>query len=234
MWITDYREREGLELYQLQQRVNSYIHKMSNPIEATISGELIHMLEVDKNAVTHPRIANAIAIMCDATPEQRDMIVADVHKSKWFGPTENEKEWADEIRISCKKSESQQQELSNINIPIQQSQKSWEFTTNNNCDAQTTNHRKEVVKLDRTGNVVARYTSIKAAARSECHTSKDIILARCRRKIKKEFNSKDIEAKHSKGVPSYYTFRFAEEWDNMTREQQLMDINRTIIAKEDV
>jgi hypothetical protein len=82
MWITDYREREGLELYQLQQRVNSFIHKMSNPIEATISGELIHMLEVDKNAVTHPRIANAIAIMCDATQEQRDMIVADVQQGQ--------------------------------------------------------------------------------------------------------------------------------------------------------
>lgn len=227
MWIKDYREREGLELYQLQQRVNSFIHKMSNPIEATISGELIHMLEVDKNAVTHPRIANAIAIMCDATQEQRDMIVADVHKGKWFGPTEEENKLANKVRNMWE--EREMREFLIKNVPIQQTQPEQRAPSN-----PYPKNRKEIVKVDRTANVVARYKSIKAAVKAEYPTSTHIIIARCRRQLKREFSVENMDIKHNNGTPVNYTFRYAEEWDNMTREQQIMDINRTIIAKEDV
>ena len=231
MWITDYRERMGLELYQLQQRVNSFVHETSNPIEATISGELIHMLEVDKNAVTHPRIANAIAIMCDATQEQRDMIVADIHKGKWFGPTEKEKNLAEKIRNLW--DEREIQELLNKVAPIQQPQQPKQRETRNNNNPYP-NNRKEIVKVDRTANEVARYKSIKAAVRAEYPTSPHVITARCRRQLRHEFGVKNMDIRHNKGTPVNFTFRYAEEWDNMTRDQQIMDINRTIIAKGDV
>lgn len=232
MWITDCRERMGLELYQLQQRVNSYIHKMSNPIEATISGELIHMLEVDKNAVTHPRIANAIAIMCDATQEQRDMIVADIHKGKWVGPTEQEKELADNIKAMW--DEYDIKEYFKKKGQTQQTQQETSTQEQLSTNSPLPKNRKEIVKVDRTANVVARYKSIKAAVKAEYPTSTHIIIARRRRQLKREFSVENMNIKHNNGTPVNYTFRYAEEWDNMTRDQQIMDINRTIIAKEDV
>lgn len=82
MWIEDYRRRNGLELYELAELVNK--HRREKGIAyGIVSDKLLHMLERDKNAVTHPLLANAIAEVCGATPKQRDMIVADIHKGTW-------------------------------------------------------------------------------------------------------------------------------------------------------
>ena len=84
MWIQEYREANGMELDDFARAVNRYGHtKMIPRMICTITDTLIHMLERDKNCVTHPIIANAIAEYCGATPEQRDMIVAPAHKGNW-------------------------------------------------------------------------------------------------------------------------------------------------------
>lgn len=83
MWIEDYRRREGLELYELARKLNKYRREHYPEQCGTITDSLLYMLERDKNAVTHPLIANVIAEVCGATVEQRDMIVADIHKGTW-------------------------------------------------------------------------------------------------------------------------------------------------------
>lgn len=83
MWIEDYREREGLALDEFTKLVNMHGRKVDPPLEAPVSDTLIHILERSKHGVTHPRIANVIAEVCGATAEQRDMIVADIHRGQW-------------------------------------------------------------------------------------------------------------------------------------------------------
>lgn len=80
-WIREYRTKQGLELDDFARAVNRYGRKMNPPLTCTITDTLMHMLEI--GAVTHPMIANAIAEYCEATPEQRDMIVAEIHRGKW-------------------------------------------------------------------------------------------------------------------------------------------------------
>ena len=84
MWIEDYRKKRGLELDEFARKVNEYGHcVMVPPMVSYITDTLVHMLERDKNCVTHPVIANAIAGYCGATAEQRDMIVAPIHRGTW-------------------------------------------------------------------------------------------------------------------------------------------------------
>ena len=80
MWIQDYREREGLELYELQERINIHGKEMNPPLYGMVSTKLIHLLERSKNPITHPHIASAIADVCGATPEQYDEIVAEQYR----------------------------------------------------------------------------------------------------------------------------------------------------------
>lgn len=83
MWIDEYRSAHGMELDEFARAVNAYGRKMVPPLVCTITDELIHMLERVKGCVTHPIIANAIAEYCWATPDQRDVIVAEIHRGNW-------------------------------------------------------------------------------------------------------------------------------------------------------
>lgn len=86
MWIDEYRARYGLELDDMARRVNVAGRKLHPPLECTVTDTLIHILEISKVPRTHPRIANAIALACKATAEQRDSIVAERHRGKWKPP----------------------------------------------------------------------------------------------------------------------------------------------------
>ena len=60
MWIRDWREAHGMELDDFERAVNRYGHERMNPrLTCYITDYLVHMIEV--GAITHPRIANAIA-----------------------------------------------------------------------------------------------------------------------------------------------------------------------------
>ena len=83
MWIEDYRKEHGLELDDFARRVNLAGCKLEPPLEGVVTDMLIHILEISKTPRTHPRIANAIAMACGATPEQRDSIVDERHRGKW-------------------------------------------------------------------------------------------------------------------------------------------------------
>lgn len=219
MWITDYRENAGLELWQFQQRVNMYGKKLENPFQGVISERLIHMLEVDENAVTHPRIADAIAVLCGATSEQRDMIVADIHKGQ-YSPTNEEIMLAKKINqtvfikgVDYHSTVSKKRKI--VNKPKPKLPPTIKINPNQ--------YSMAVVKVDYHGNVVKRYPSMSEAARCE-KTHRTCIKARCVRELHKEFGvfmNQKIKVNHE------YTFRYADEWDTMDTEQRIADINRT-------
>lgn len=215
MWIQEYREREKLELWQFQQRVNEYGKRLKEPFYGTISAQLIHMLEVDKNAVTHPRIANAIATLCEATPEQRDMIVAEQHRGEWNGPTQNE------FRIA---------EIVNAKIFVKGIDYHKTVTVSGTPEKQKPyipNTTKPVVKIDVLGNVVKRYDGAKQASLHE-PVEKAAIKRRCQRYVKKEF----VRYFNDQGsVPNKYTFRYADEWDKMTEDEKAADMKRALEAE---
>ena len=82
MWIRDWREAHGMELDDFARAVNRYGHERMKPrLTCYITDYLVHMIEV--GAITHPRIANAIAEYCGATAEQRDMLVNEEHRGEW-------------------------------------------------------------------------------------------------------------------------------------------------------
>jgi len=83
MWIREYREANGMELDDFARAVNAYGRRMVPPLVCTVTDQLIHMLECVSKCVTHPNIADAIAGYCGATPEQRDSIVAPIHRGTW-------------------------------------------------------------------------------------------------------------------------------------------------------
>ena len=168
-----------MELDDFARAVNRYGHtKMVPRMVCTISDTLIHMLESTKGCVTHPVIANAIAEYCDATPEQRDMIVAKEHRGRWK-PRQG---------VVCARPP---------------------MVRFNNAP----NGAKPIVKVDINGNVLMAYESCAAAARRESH-NEDWIRSRCKRKGRIDFTSM---------MP--YTFRYQDEWLDMSREEQLEDIH---------
>lgn len=220
MWIQEYREREKLELWQFQQRVNEYRRHLKEPAYGTVSAELIHMLEVDKNAVTHPKIANAIAVLCEATPKQRDMIVAERHRGKWKGPTAEELRMAKIINTTlfangidfCRASA----------IVVEQN------TEKKKRRMPSANIVRPVVKVDILGNVVERYSGAKQASEFE-QLKRSSIKTRCQRRVKNEFARYGIEKESNS---EKFTFRYADEWDTMTREEKIADIQRSLEAEK--
>ena len=174
MWIEEYRNREGLELYELAEKVNKYRREYDPFSCGIVSDQLLHILERSRNAVTHPRIANAIAEVCGATPEQRDMIVHKIHRGTWEPTRPGEREKVD---------------VSKPKIGY-----------------------KPVVKVDRYGNIIDRYESLTDAVRYEAHRENSI-RDRCKRRIDQEFTPQ-----------TPYTYRYADEWDNMTDEERLRDV----------
>ena len=79
MWIREYRERCGLDLDEFGAMVRRRGARKRKPVNC--SNGLIALLESDPNAVTHPHIADLLAEACGATRSQRDMIVAECHRS---------------------------------------------------------------------------------------------------------------------------------------------------------
>ena len=83
MWITRFREKHDFTELEFARALSDAGARMRPPVR--VSEPLLHLLEVRRGAVTHPRIADLIATVCGATPAQRDMIVAEEHRGTWKG-----------------------------------------------------------------------------------------------------------------------------------------------------
>ena len=179
MWIEDYRKQYGLEVDDMARRVNLAGRKMVPPLEGTVTDTLIHILEISKVPRTHPRIADAIAMACKATPEQRDSIVAEKHRGTW-------KPSDDDYNLDS--------------VPTTRTEPDYRFGT-----------PRPVVQIDNHGYIIRRFSSIRAAT-AYTGVSKDAITARCKHESANEL------ARVS------YTFRYADEWDKMSRVEKLKDL----------
>ena len=201
MWIREFREREGLELYQLQQRVNYYSRISPEPLQGMVSAELLHRLEIEDCCVTHPRIANVIAAVCGATAKQRDMIVSLEHRGEWK-PTEATRMLARKANRITDNSNVSRNELNDM-LPV---------------------NRQAVYKIDICGNIIEYFESTTAASLAE-GISTNAIKNRCRRVVVQEFGKyKGMDGSY---VQRKYTFRYKNEWDNMTREQRIADVEKS-------
>lgn len=198
MWLTDYRAQYGLTLEQLGSMIRR-TGRRKDP-ELWVSDLLIYRLETDPKFRTVPKLANLIAEACGATAKQRDALVLERYRGTWKPPRRQ------------KATKGIQYEKPSAITPPKGSC----------CTARGLNHgpnnpfpgAREVVKIDRKGAVVARYASCNRAAVQNA-LREDQISSRCHRKGKTdEFRFMG------------FTFRFAEEWDNMTAEEQRADISR--------
>ena len=217
MWIQEYREREKLELWQFQQRVNEFSKESSVPLQGIVSERLIHTLETI-NTVTNPHIANIIAVLCGATPEQRDMIVSEPHKGKWK-PTNKDKMLASKINS---KPFIKGVDYHRYNKRIMYSSNTpW---LESYAIEQPISSKKAVVKIDMNGNTLDRYETMSETADAN-NTTRDVIRTRCNRSIKREFGI--FKTKLGK-TDFKYTFRYANEWDKMTQQEKIKDVRRTL------
>ena len=71
--------------------------------------------------------------------------------------------------------------------------------------------RRSIVKIDANGNVLERYVSLTQAT-ALCGQSMNSIGERARKCVRNEF------------TPGGHSFRFAEEWDNLTPEERRKDM----------
>lgn len=133
---------------------------ISNPNkEIGCSETLIAILE--GGGITHPAIANRIAEVTGATPEQRDMLVHKMHKGTWR-PT------AKTARESAKAAEAAKEII--------------------RCSAGgAPSNAHTVVCLDRSGSEIGRYASMVDAAYA-INSTYTAVYNRCNRKLKPKTN----------------------------------------------
>lgn len=81
MWLTDFREKYGLDLNDLGVLIRRAGRRKAPPL--TVSDGLLHRLEVDANFRTVPKLANLIAETCGATAAQRDALVLKAYRGTW-------------------------------------------------------------------------------------------------------------------------------------------------------
>lgn len=198
MWLTDYRAQYRLTLEQLGSMIRR-VGRRKDPA-LWVSDLLIYRLETDPKFRTVPKLADLIAEVCGATAQQRDAMVLERYRGGWKPPRRR------------KAVKPVPYEKPNAAAPPKGPR----------CSAKGLTHgpnnpfpgARAVVKIDRKGEVVARYASCNRAALQNS-LREDQISSRCHRKGKSdEFRL------------TGFTFRFAEEWDGMTAEEQRADISR--------
>ena len=164
MWLSDLREREGLSLDELGRAIRLQGRAYDPPIGC--SDTLLHRLEVDRNFVTHPKIANLIAVVCGATAEQRDELVLKDYRGDWVpeGPPLLDMLLA---ILAMKPTMPAEPEAPDPTVhgPV----------------------AKAVVAVDKEGKEVSRYPSAMNAA-IMWGQSEDCVRKRCQKKIQNEFS----------------------------------------------
>jgi len=215
VWITDFRQRAYMTELDLARAV-TILGAREEPAPIWCSETTIHALEVVKGYITHPKIADLIATVCRATPEQRDMIVHEKHRGKWKGPG------------SLKRGDLIRQRYALPPSPEGKAEgepKPHAWRDNPSATSVKAKRKKiddchrPIVAVDAVGRVVARYDQARVAAYKNGY-SRTSIIARCNRRVFAEFNN---------GIER--TFRFADEWDEMTPEARYAEIS-TVAARE--
>lgn len=206
MWLREYRESAKLELDEFARVVNTYRRLAKMPVNGIVSNTLVHILEVDDRTVTHPNLANAIAAVCGATPEQRDSIVAEEYRGTWT-PGANDKQLVNKAiwKVTGKIPSDM-----DVSMMVKQTaNKQTNYMANHSCIQFRT-----IAKVDMYGHIIETYDTVKKASIAN-NIGEKFIRNRCKRNVKDTPPS---------GIKPMFTFRYLDEWDKMTREQRLADL----------
>ena len=177
-WLEKWRRDHQMDRFQFAKEVG-------------VSEALIYILENERNAVTHPLIANDIADYTGATVKQRDSIV---HKKHWGTYTPNPAR-----RAKLKKKAANKFQPAPIKTPEPEMKQEIEKP-----DKRMKGRAVYAVNMD--GEIVQEYRSLnEAALRSGMDVS--AVCARCRRSLaENEF------------LVSKISFRYADKYDEAARE----------------
>lgn len=165
-----------------------------------VSPALICILEERPRAVTHPKLANRLAAVCGATPAQRDGIVDAKHRGT-YTPPEHSK-----LQAKLKQYMDRRSALRAEEARSAETEGEWHHPHGSPAT-------RAVVAVNMCGRVVARYRTATLAAEAE-GLSNTTVKWRCNRKLTGgEFAGGRM-----------VTFRWADEWENMTEAQRADDV----------
>ena len=192
MWITDFREKYGLTLEQLGAAIRRVGAKKHPP--ARVSDILLENLETKRGYKTVPGLADLIAETCGATPAQRDELVLKQYRGTWKG--------------TGKPKLAERRPAPMAPLPPQGGKKPAVKKKYHD------GHNRQVLAIDRNGNVVHRYASLQNAW-GLTGINPSTIRKRCYGDIKgDEFRIYG------------FTFRYADEWDSLTEDQRRAEVAR--------
>lgn len=191
MWIEEYRSSFDL--------TREALGKL-----AGCSGQLIYILE--RGGITHPRIADRIASICNVGRDERNSIVDGAHWRQGWRQipkcrAKGEKaEKAYFLRLARKKIEAEKrQSISQANG----GQLSPEGQPNSQAEGKQ--NQTEVCAINRLGQIIGRYPDCEAAAKPYA-VKRITVLRRCEHKI----------GAHTDEYLGGVTFRYAAEWDRLS------------------
>lgn len=162
-WIEKWRKDHQMDRFQFAKAVG-------------VSESLIWLLENERNAITHPMIANDIADYTGATIAQRDSIVHEKHKGTWR-PDPKKRRRNKKAAKSETKPDTKPAAMCN--------------------DGRFKG--REVYAIDKDGEIVGRYISVSDAARQNAMET-STVYARCQETlVENEFLANDITFRFADG-----------------------------------
>lgn len=199
MWITDFRAQFGLTIPQLGAAIRRHGARQEPPLR--VSDILLERLETDPNFRTVPKLADLIAEACGASAKQRDALVLPQYRGKG----KNRRAGRGPLPAMVKKEAPTPKPTAPAEAPQPKPP----------APRREFNRARQVVKVNAQGEELRRYGSCNAAARNNPFTECQVT-RRCHRRCETdEFRQ------------AGYTFRFAAEWDAMTRDERLADLTAT-------
>lgn len=186
-WIKEYRERVGMSAGEFAAALREMGRKRG--MNGLVSRKLLEYLEYSPSAVTHPRLASLIADACGATAKQRDAITPEQYRGGYRQR---------EAKVTGKEVKPWKRTM----VPQRAEQKE-----------RSGPNRAPVVALDKSGNELGRYVSVKRAA-MESGFDEQTVRRRCQREMMGTLNG--------------MIFRYADDWDAMTEEQRRADMGSVV------
>lgn len=199
MWITDFRQAHGLTLEELGRAIR-YVGRKKDP-ELRVSDVLLENLETKPGYKTVPKLADLIAETCGATAAQRDELVLEQYRGTW----------------KPKRRSPVKAALGAVARPMPPGKTAPPPTDGKahprkgaTAERDARSHR--VYGIDRQGNIVHRYTSVKNAF-AMTGLLPSTIRKRC---------YGIVRGNEFRGMG--FTFRYADLWDSLTEDQRRAEV----------
>lgn len=200
MWITEFRKEYGLTLEQLGAAIRRVGARKNPP--ARVSDILLENLETKRGYKTVPGLADLIAETCGATPAKRDELVLERYRGTWRG--------TGKPKVGQRKPPTERPVAAAPTPPPTAVKKK-----------RSNGHDRQVIAIDRNGNIVHRYGSVKNAWGMTGLNPSSIRKRCCGTIMGDEFRAYG------------YTFRYADAWEGLTEDQRKAELARAAARLSD-